>query len=154
MITKIKNYLLILTTTLMMSFPMLVPAAVSAATDTPKDCNNAAQSGVAQGANGALDPSGNNQIDCSKDNGAGTGDNITNLAKQAVNLFSIVVGAVAVIMIIYGGFRYITSGGDSGNVGNAKNTLIYAIVGLIIVALAQIIVQFVLTQSATVTSGE
>jgi hypothetical protein len=60
---------------------------------------------------------------------------------------------VAVIMIIYGGFRYITSGGDSNRVGSAKNTLIYAIIGLIIVALAQLIVHFVLsTTGNTVTT--
>jgi hypothetical protein len=56
-------------------------------------------------------------------------------------------------MIIYGGFRYITSGGDSGRVGSAKNTLIYAIVGLIIVALAQLIVNFVITQANTNTKN-
>ena len=56
-------------------------------------------------------------------------------------------------MIIYGGFRYITSGGSSEGVGAAKSTLIYAIIGLIIVALAQLIVQFVLTQSATAVNG-
>lgn len=154
MINKIKTYLVILTSTIMLSVPTLVPAVVSAASDTPEGCTNGAQSGVANGANGALAPTGENTVNCDTKNASGTGDNITRLAREAVNLFSIVVGAVAVIMIIYGGFRYITSGGDSGNVGNAKNTLIYAIVGLIIVALAQIIVQFVLTQSATVTSSE
>jgi hypothetical protein len=50
-------------------------------------------------------------------------------------------------MIIIGGFRYITSGGDSGSVSSAKNTVLYAIVGLIIVALAQVIVRFVLSKS-------
>jgi len=58
----------------------------------------------------------------------------------------------AVIMIIVGGFRYITSGGDSTRVGGAKNTLIYAIVGLIIVALAQAIVHFVLNNATTANS--
>lgn len=72
---------------------------------------------------------------------------ISNVATKVVNVFSVLVGAVAVIMIIYGGFRYITSGGDSGSVGNAKNTLIYAIVGLIVVALAQLIVRIVINQS-------
>jgi hypothetical protein len=52
-------------------------------------------------------------------------------------------------MIIYGGFKYITSGGDSGNVSGAKNTLVYAIVGLIIVALAQFIVHYVLSTAAS-----
>jgi len=63
-----------------------------------------------------------------------------------VNIFSVIVGVVAVIMIIVGGFRYITSGGDSNNISSAKNTIIYAIIGLIIVALAQFIVQFVLAK--------
>jgi hypothetical protein len=49
-------------------------------------------------------------------------------------------------MIIIGGFRYITAGGDSNNVSAAKNTIIYAIIGLVIVAFAQIIVQFVLNK--------
>ncbi len=66
--------------------------------------------------------------------------------KKVVDVFSIVVGAIAVIMIIVGGFRYIVSGGDSGNVTSAKNTILYAIVGLVIVAFAQIIVNFVVDQ--------
>jgi len=76
---------------------------------------------------------------------------LTSLAKTITKWFSIIVGAISIIMIIYGGFRYITSGGDSGRVGNAKNTLLYAIIGLIIVALAQLIVNFVITQSSTTT---
>ncbi len=50
-------------------------------------------------------------------------------------------------MIIVGGLKYITSGGDSGNITSAKNTILYAIVGLIVVALAQIIVRFVLQRA-------
>ncbi len=63
-----------------------------------------------------------------------------------VNILSIIVGIVALIMIIIGGFYYITSSGDSGKISSAKNTVIYAIVGLIIVALAQVIVRFVLNK--------
>lgn len=74
------------------------------------------------------------------------------LARNVVNIFSIVIGAVAIIMLLYGGFRYITSGGDSGRVGNAKNTLLYAIIGLVVVALAQLIVNFVL--GAASNAGE
>ncbi len=53
---------------------------------------------------------------------------------------------VAVIMIIVGGLRYITSGGSDTSVTSAKNTILYAIIGLIIVALAQIMVRFVLSK--------
>jgi len=64
-----------------------------------------------------------------------------------INIFSIVVGVVAVIMIIFGGFKYITSAGNQENIKTAKTTIIYAIIGLVIVALAQIIVKFVLNQT-------
>ena len=77
---------------------------------------------------------------------AQTGDKtLTGVMRRIVNLFSIVVGAVSVIMIIIGGFRYIISGGDSTGVTAAKNTILYAIVGLIIVLFAQVIVRFVIT---------
>ncbi len=69
---------------------------------------------------------------------------IQDIVTTIVNIFSVIVGIVAVIMIIWGGFKYITSGGDSGNITSAKNTIIYAIIGLVIVALAQFLVQFVL----------
>ena len=72
-----------------------------------------------------------------------------NLIQKIINVFSIVVGAVSVIMIIIGGFRYIISGGDSSGVSGAKNTILYAVVGLVIVIFAQVIVRFVL---ANVTS--
>jgi hypothetical protein len=72
------------------------------------------------------------------------GISINGVIAATINIFSAVVGVVAVIMIIVGGFRYITSNGDSGRISAAKSTIIYAIVGLIVVALAQVIVQFVL----------
>lgn len=50
-------------------------------------------------------------------------------------------------MIIVGGFRYVISGGDSNGVSGAKNTIMYAIIGLVIVLFAQIIVKFVLTNT-------
>ena len=50
-------------------------------------------------------------------------------------------------MIIFGGFKYITSAGNQENIKSAKQTLIYAILGLVIVALAQVIVRFVLNET-------
>ena len=82
--------------------------------------------------------------DCSNASVSNGGTNVNHIITTIINVFSFVVGVVAVIMIIVGGFRYITSGGDSGNVSSAKNTIIYAIIGLVVVALAQFIVQFVL----------
>jgi len=74
---------------------------------------------------------------------------INNIIKLVINIFSIVVGIIAVIMIIIGGLKYITSGGESGNITSAKNTILYAIIGLVVVALAQFIVRFVLNRVAT-----
>ncbi len=54
------------------------------------------------------------------------------------------VGIVSVIMLIYGGLRYVLSGGDSKKVTDAKNTIMYAIIGLIISILAYAIVNFVI----------
>ncbi len=70
---------------------------------------------------------------------------------KIINILSVIVGVIAVIMIIIGGFRYITSGGKQESVTGAKNTILYAIIGLIIVALAQVIVRFVLTKTTTTT---
>jgi len=111
----------------------LVPSAVYA--DEIGDC-------LSQGS--GLDNL-NTSTGCSRAPSQGT-TRIQGIVETVINIFSVVVGIVAVIMIIWGGFKYITSGGDSGNITSAKNTIIYAIIGLVIVALAQFFVQFVLEQ--------
>jgi hypothetical protein len=76
----------------------------------------------------------------------GSGDNKTiqdDIAK-VINILSWVVGVISVIMIIIAGFKYVTSGGNEKGVSGAKSTIMYAIVGLVVVALAQVIVRFVL----------
>jgi len=55
-----------------------------------------------------------------------------------------VTGAVAVVMIVLGGFRYVLSSGDSNSTKAAKDTILYALIGLVIAIFAQIIVSFVL----------
>ncbi len=72
---------------------------------------------------------------------------LNNVIETIINLLSVIIGIIAVIMIIIGGAKFITAGGDSGKVSSAKTTVLYAIVGLIIVALAQVIVRFVLSQT-------
>jgi hypothetical protein len=89
---------------------------------------------------------------CSPSDTTQASTSINNIIKTVVNIFSIIVGIVAVIMIIIGGFKYITSGGDSNNISSAKSTIIYAIIGLVVVALAQFIVQFVLNKVTTTGS--
>lgn len=84
---------------------------------------------------------------CGDNFGAAEESSLNNLIENIVNIISIIIGIIAVIMIIVGGFKFITSGGDSAKVVSARNTVLYAIVGLIIVALAQLIVRFVLSQT-------
>ena len=63
---------------------------------------------------------------------------------RITNTVLLIVGLISVIMLVYGGLRYILSGGDSKKVTDAKNTILYAIIGLIISMLAYAIVHFVL----------
>lgn len=61
-----------------------------------------------------------------------------------VNILLFIIGAICVIMLIWGGIRYTTSGGASASVTAAKNTIMYAIIGLVIAFLAFAIVNWVL----------
>ena len=70
------------------------------------------------------------------------GDN--SVFSRITNTVLLIVGLISVIMLVYGGLRYILSGGDSKKVTDAKNTVLYAIIGLIISMLAYAIVHFVL----------
>lgn len=74
------------------------------------------------------------------------GTDVDSIVTDVVNFLSWFVGIVSVIMIIVGGFRYITSGGSNDKVSGAKSTIIYALIGLILVALAQFIVNFVIAR--------
>lgn len=67
------------------------------------------------------------------------------LWNRILNTFTYIIGAVAVLMIIIGGLRYVTSNGDPAQLTGAKNTILYAAVGLVIAAMANAIVNFVLT---------
>ena len=85
------------------------------------------------------------------DNAQGTGvDNVAkdpqDLVKNIVNIFLYAVGVLSVIMLIWGGIRYTTSAGDSNKVQSAKNTVLYAVVGLVVAILAWAIVNMVITR--------
>lgn len=74
------------------------------------------------------------------------GDRISKIIKTVIDLLSSIAGIIAVIMIIIGGVKYMTSSGDSNQASSARNTILYAVVGLIVVAFSQVIVRFVLQQ--------
>lgn len=76
-----------------------------------------------------------------------SGSSVNQLITIAINMLSVVAGVVAVIMLIVSGFKYVTSRGDANQISSAKQSLIYAIVGMVVVALSQIIVKFVLSET-------
>ena len=116
--------------------PVLVPATAGAVDQI--------QQGVCYGANNLkINPNPDGSCPSGTDQTKKVNDIIT----QIINIFSVIVGIIAVIMIVYAGFKYITSGGAQEKVTSAKNTILYAIIGLVIVALAQIIVKFVLNKA-------
>ena len=116
--------------------PALVPAMVGA---QDSDLQTTIKNNECRGSNLDLNASSDTDNNC-QTGGAGLND----LLKNIINIFSLVVGSIAVIMIIVGGFRYVVSGGNDQATSGAKNTIIYALVGLVIVALAQFLVHFVI----------
>jgi cytochrome bd-type quinol oxidase subunit 2 len=79
---------------------------------------------------------------------------INSIVQRVINVLLFVVGAASVIMLIIGGIRYVVSAGDQQAVTNAKNTILYAIVGIVVAVLAYAAVRFVFgTLTNTSTSG-
>ena len=132
MFKALKNLTVTFIATLALMVPMMSPALVHADAITDQVCT---------GVNTATSSAAGTSCGDTKD--------LNGLVTTIIDIFSWIVGAVSVIMIIYGGFKYITSGGNDKGVGSAKSTIMYAIIGLVIVALAQVIVRFVLTKTPT-----
>jgi hypothetical protein len=130
MIKTFKRVFLTVASLSVLAMPTLAPAVVFAQ-------NADINSNLCAGTNFSVDQ----KSGCDS---AGATSKVNSILSLVINLFSLIVGFVSVVMIIIGGFKYITSGGEAANVSGAKNTIIYAIVGLVIVALAQFIVHFVL----------
>ena len=136
----LKNIINTLSIGTLLMLPVLALAPVSLAAQANIDQGLCAGASFDVTTGGTCDVAGSGQEAASS---------VNNIIETVINIFSIVVGFVSVIMIIIGGLKYITSGGDSGNITGAKNTILYAIIGLVIVALAQIIVQFVLGRATS-----
>jgi len=71
----------------------------------------------------------------------------------ATNMLLFVIGALSVVMVIVGGIRYVVSGGNSAQVTAAKNTILYAIVGLVVAFLAYAAINFLLGSLTNTTGG-
>lgn len=78
----------------------------------------------------------------------GTGCAGDGIFKTVTNVLLFIIGAISVIMLIIGGIRYVVSGGDSSAVTGAKNTILYAVVGIVVAILAYALVNFVITSFA------
>lgn len=122
MITRMKHLLLTAGMLLLASF-FVMPQTALAAGVNPGDA-------VKDGVNSA--------------GGASANKNTLNTSlKQVVNILLFILGAIAVIMIVVGGIRYALSAGDQSAITAAKNTILYAVVGLVVAMLAYAIVNFV-----------
>lgn len=108
---------------------VIIPATALAATATQNQIN--------QGIN---DAAGSNQTTSPE-------TTLNSTVTHVVSVLTVVVGVIAVIMIIIAGLRYTASAGNPEAAKEAKNTILYAVIGLVIVAMAQIIVHFVLNRT-------
>lgn len=107
---------------------------------------------VSGGAVSAVDLSLNGGANAARGNGQT--DNLFSeggIFQTVTNILLFLVGAISVIMLIIGGIRYVISGGDQAAVTSAKNTILYAIVGIVVAFLAFAAVQFVITSLGNAT---
>lgn len=118
-----KRYLITAMLAIGASGSAALPATVSAAT-VFEQCNN--------------NP---NSIVCKSRN-----DNASSMMKIIINTLLYIIGIIAIIMIIVGGIRYVLSGGNASQVKEAKDTVLYSVIGLIVAIMSFAIVNFVLGQ--------
>ncbi len=113
---------------------LLPSASLATAANCPVSGNNpdTSQLTIQNGANCAQGNSNANSL-------FGTGGIFSVIADTLI----FIVGAVAVIMLIIGGLRYVISQGSKEGVESAKNTILYSIIGIIVAILAYAIVSFV-----------
>ncbi|HSE29096.1 MAG TPA: hypothetical protein VLA77_00745 [Candidatus Saccharimonadales bacterium] len=121
---------------LVLGLSFVVPVAVNAGpTPTTTTTCNAANPDISQGPAGGAEcvrPSADTQLFGS-----------TGIFVIVTNILIFIIGSIAVIMLIIGGIRYTVSQGDQNAITSAKNTILYAIIGIVVAVLAFGAVQFV-----------
>lgn len=122
---------------LAIAFP-LAPAVVQAQNPAQRACD---------GVGGTWDPG---EGTCSS---GGQDSDIGSIFKTIANVLLLIIGSVAVIMLIIGGIRYVVSAGDSNALQGAKNTILYAIIGIVVAFMAFAAVNFVIGQLDSGGSG-
>ena len=78
-------------------------------------------------------------------NQVGGGNDLTGAVSGILTAIIAALGLVAVVVMVIGGYNYMTSSGDAGKVEKAKKTILYGLIGLIVCALAFVIVNFVIS---------
>lgn len=73
-------------------------------------------------------------------------DSINNPIQSVIGLLLFAIGTISIVMIIVGGIRYVISNGEAARIKTAKDTILYAVIGLIVSMLAYVIVNFVVNQ--------
>ena len=131
LVTTMKSNVAVLFIAFAMVFSMMGLTVLS-----PQMAGASAKEEICKGAGGEL--KGGKCISTDKNE-----KTLTTQIKEVVNVLLFIIGAVAVIMIVIGGLRYTISNGDSGQITSAKNTILYAVVGLVVAMLAYAIVNFV-----------
>jgi hypothetical protein len=124
---KYKKWLIGIT----MALALATPAVVMGTTFAQSSSSGEAKKQVCEGLGGCE---------------ANPASSLDTVIKNVINLLSILIGIIAVIMVMVGGFKYATSGGDSSKSASARSTIIAALIGLVLVVMAQFIVQFVLNR--------
>ncbi len=66
--------------------------------------------------------------------------------QSVIQLALAVSGAIAVLIITMAGFQYIISQGDPGKIAKAKDTILYAVIGLVLVIMAEVVVRLVISK--------
>jgi hypothetical protein len=138
-----KKYILSLIAALVLVTGMLVPQFVHAQT-APSDSNT--NKSVFQECD---DQAAKQSTFCqtsSHDKNGFTPFGPNGLFTKIVQIIVWLVAIISVLMVVIGGFRYVVSGGDSNATSGAKNTILYAVIGLAVAIFAQVIVSFVLSQ--------
>ena len=134
MITKIKTLIIVF---IVGAFMVTLPQPAFAATTDELEA-------ACQGNNSALCV---NYRDGKND--ATTDNAVLKLLKNVTNILAYLAGVLAVIFVMLGGFKYITSGGDSQKAASGRQTLMYALVGLVVVIFSWQLILFVLSKFIT-----
>ena len=138
---SIKKLLITVSAVGALLFPVLTPAFAGAAGPVAN-----VASGICGGANLSITPE-----TCAPS--SSTDNTLTNTIRLIVELLTLFVGFLSVVFLIFGAFKYISSGGDPGKVSSAKSTILYALIGLAIAVVAQVIVQLVIGKAnSTITA--